>query len=41
MTRTRYRIFETEYPYFMTYTINAWLPIFTRPESAEVIFNSW
>ncbi len=41
MARTRYRIFETEYPYFMTCTINAWLPVFTRSESAEVIFDSW
>ena len=41
MTRTRYRIFETEFPYFMTCTINAWLPVFTRPEAADVIFNSW
>lgn len=41
MTRTRYKIYETEYPYFITSTINSWLPVFTRPESAEIIFNSW
>jgi putative transposase len=41
MTRTRYRIFETEFPYFMTCTIVGWLPIFTRPEAAEIIFSSW
>ena len=41
MTRSRYRIFETEYPYFMTWTIVGWLPVFTRPEAVEIIFHSW
>ncbi|MEX0714969.1 MAG: transposase [Planctomycetaceae bacterium] len=41
MTRSRYRIFETEYPYFMTCTIVGWLPVFTRPEAAEIIYDSW
>ena len=36
MTRTRYRIYETEYPYFMTSTINGWLPVFTRQEAADI-----
>ena len=41
MTRTRYRIYEHEYPYFLTNTIVAWLPIFTRPAYAEIILDSW
>jgi len=41
MTRTRYRIYETEYPYFITSTINSWLPVFTRHETADIIFDSW
>ncbi len=41
MTRSRYRIFETEYPYFMTCTIVGWLPVFTRPEAVDVVFDSW
>jgi REP element-mobilizing transposase RayT len=41
MTRTRYRIFETEYPYFMTCTVVGWVPIFTRPEAVQIIFDSW
>ena len=41
MTRTRYRIFEAGYPYFMTCTIVGWLPIFTRPEAVEILFDSW
>jgi hypothetical protein len=41
MTRTRYRIFEEEYPYFLTGTIVAWLPVFCRPEFVQFIFDSW
>ena len=41
MSRTRYRIFETEYPYFMTCTIVGWLPVFTRQEAVEIILESW
>src|SRR5262249_50381144 len=33
--------FETEYPYFMTCTIVGWLPVFTRPEAVQVLFDSW
>ena len=32
MTRTRYRMFHGEIPHFMTWTVVAWLPVFTRPE---------
>jgi putative transposase len=41
MTRSRYRIFEHEYPYFMTWTIVGWLPVFTRQETVEIILDSW
>jgi REP element-mobilizing transposase RayT len=41
MTRTRYRIYETEYPYFLTNTIVAWLPIFSQPEFVQIILESW
>jgi REP element-mobilizing transposase RayT len=41
MTRTRYRIFETEYPYFMTCTIVGWLPVFTRQEAVRILFDCW
>ena len=40
MSRTRYRIFETEYPYFLTCTVVGWLPIFTRPEAVEIVLDS-
>jgi REP element-mobilizing transposase RayT len=41
MPRSRYRIFETEYPYFMTCTIVGWTPIFTRPDTFDLIYDSW
>ena len=41
MTRARYRMFEDEYPYFLTCTVVAWLPIFARPTFVEIIFDSW
>jgi hypothetical protein len=30
LTRSRYRIFDTEYAYFLTSTILGWLPVFTH-----------
>ena len=41
MPRSRYRIFETDYPYFMTCTIVGWAPVFTRPETFDLIYDSW
>jgi len=43
MARTRYRIFENEreYPCFMTCTVVGWLPVFTRPQTVEIVLNSW
>jgi REP element-mobilizing transposase RayT len=41
MTRSRYRIWEQEKPHFLTCTVVAWLPVFTRPETAEIVLDSW
>ncbi len=41
MPRTRYRIGETEYPYFLTCTVAGWLPVFTRPEAVQIVFDCW
>jgi REP element-mobilizing transposase RayT len=41
MTRTRYRFFEDEYPYFLTCTIVGWVAVFTRPEAVQIVFDSW
>jgi REP element-mobilizing transposase RayT len=41
MSRTRYRIFEREYPYFVTCTVVAWLPVFAHASLTSVILDSW
>jgi len=41
MSRTRYQVSNDAYPHFFTCTIVDWLPIFTRPESVQIIFDSW
>ena len=41
MPRSRYRFGDDSYPHYMTWTIVGWLPVFTRRESTEIIFNSW
>jgi putative transposase len=39
--RTRYRIFEEEYLYFLTCTIVGWLPVFTRNETVDIVLECW
>jgi len=41
MSRSRYKIFENEYPYFLTCTVVDWLPVFTRPEMVQIVLDSW
>jgi REP element-mobilizing transposase RayT len=41
MTRSRYRIYEDYYPYFLTCTVVGWLPVFTRTETVQIIYDSW
>jgi REP element-mobilizing transposase RayT len=41
MSRTRYRIYENEYPHFLTWTIVGWQAVFTRPEAVQIVFDSW
>jgi putative transposase len=38
MTRSRYRFGENEYAYFLTCTIVGWLPVFTRPETVQFLY---
>ncbi len=40
MGRSRYKIYEPTAPHFITCTILHWIPIFTRVESTEIIFES-
>jgi REP element-mobilizing transposase RayT len=41
MTRTRYRIWDQTKPHFITCTISAWLPIFTRPDTVQIVLDCW
>lgn len=41
MTRTRYKILlDDNYPYFVTATTIYWLPLFSNPDIAAIIFDS-
>ena len=40
MSRSHYKIYETHTPYFLTLTINNWIPIFTRPMTTSVILDA-
>ena len=41
MPRSRYHFGESHYLYFLTCTIVAWLPVFTRPETVQIVLDSW
>ncbi len=40
MGRSRYHIYETNAPYFLTCTVLNWIPLFTRPETAAIILDA-
>ncbi|WP_294930588.1 hypothetical protein [Sulfurimonas sp.] len=40
MGRSRYEIYEPTHPHFVTCTILHWIPIFTRVETTDIIFES-
>jgi REP element-mobilizing transposase RayT len=40
MGRSRYKIYEPTHPHFITCTILHWIPIFTRIQTTDIIFNS-
>jgi len=41
MPRSRYRVLQPNYPHFLTSTVNHWLPLFTRPETVNIVLDSW
>ncbi|MGW8256635.1 MAG: REP-associated tyrosine transposase [Thermoguttaceae bacterium] len=41
MSRTRYKIYDTAFPYFFTCTTVDWTPIFVLPETTNIIVDSW
>ncbi len=40
MGRSRYKIYEPTHPYFVTFTILHWIPIFTNRDSVDIVINS-
>ena len=41
MGRSRYLITEPDKPHFMTCTVVEWLAAFNRPETVQIVLNSW
>lgn len=41
MGRSRYTITEPGKPHFLTCTVMEWLPVFTRPDTVQILFDSW
>ncbi len=41
MSRSRYRFGDEDFPHFMTNTIVAWLPVFSQPDLANIVLDSW
>jgi putative transposase len=39
--RSRYKFGESDYPHFLTCTVVGWLPVFTRPDTVQILFDSW
>lgn len=40
MGRSRYRIIESQAPYFLTSTVLDWLPLFTRPVNVQIVLDA-
>jgi len=40
MGRSRYKIYDTRYPHFVTMTVVDWLSVFANPEVAAIILDS-
>ena len=41
MGRSRYKFGESGFPHFLTCTVVGWLPVFTRPETVQILLDSW
>lgn len=41
MSRSRYHFAEPNRPHFLTSTVVEWLPVFTRQEAVQLLFDSW
>ena len=40
MSRSRYKIYNEDQPYFLTATIVKWMPLFTNPEITALVLDS-
>jgi len=40
MGRSRYKITNPQLPHFVTFTVLHWIPVFTRPETVDIILDS-
>ncbi len=40
MARSRYKIYESSHPHFLTFTIINWIPVFTRPDTVKIVLDS-
>lgn len=40
MGRSRYKIFETHFPYFLSSSVVHWLPLFSNSKIAQIVFDS-
>lgn len=40
MGRSRYKIVDPQLPHFVTCTVLHWIPVFTRPETVNIILDS-
>lgn len=41
MPRSSYHVLMNPCPHFLTATINHWLPLFTRPQTVNIVLESW
>jgi len=41
MPRSSYRVLTNPHPHFLTATVNHWLPLFTRPQTVDIVLDSW
>ena len=40
MGRSRYKIVDPKHPHFITCTVLHWIPVFTRPETVDIVLDS-
>ena len=41
MARSRYKVTEETHPHFLTFTVNEWIPVFTRPDTVSILYDTW